>query len=71
MWYHLLDQSGLHWVINPSETFYFMSNATDGSEPIIMVMPAFNLRFIVTAVQFGAIVGTLPAANDVQTYSPS
>jgi hypothetical protein len=71
MWYHLLDQSGLHWIINPAQFFYFMSKATDGSQPIIMTFPLFNLQFVVTAAQFTAIVGTLPAVNDVQTYSPS
>jgi len=71
MWYHLVDQTGLHWIINPSLQFYFWSAADDGSEPIIMVFPIFNLRFVVTGAQFTSIVGSLPAANNVQVYNPS
>jgi len=67
MWYHLLDQAGTHWIINPAQFFYFWSTAIDGSEPIYMVFSLFNLRFIVTTVEFTDIVGTLPTAYSVET----
>jgi hypothetical protein len=68
MWYHLVDGSGTHWVINPTLNMYFLSTAVDGSAPISLHMPLMQLSFIVTAMQFGSIVGALPAANEVDLY---
>ena len=64
-WYHLIDQSGNHWVLTPDAPFYFYSQAVDGSEPIFLIWPAFNMRWIITAADFNLIVTSLPAGYNV------
>jgi hypothetical protein len=67
-WYHLVDQNGNHWIIPGALYFisYFYSTADDGSAPIYMQLFS-GLRFIVPVSIFNSVVGTLPAAIDVET----
>jgi hypothetical protein len=65
-WFHLVDQYGSHYVI-PSAVcpvIYFLSQATDGSQPISMYLNG-GMVFEVPASLFTTIVGVVPAAISV------
>jgi hypothetical protein len=66
-WYHLVDQNGNHYIIPSTQYFiaFFSSNADDGSAPIYMQL-SNGLRFIVPVSIFNDVVGTVPAAIEVQ-----